>query len=303
MIHVHIRTPHILAAVYSNSDSISFALSGGALIRIDIIIIMHCGRLHGLISNRVCAPGEDGEQFKLHQPVEHCFPLAVIHEHYTFKVVVRYLPRLEHIPFSIDGVKKHNTKSSDSIPKPTAMTRKIFSSGSLTFPSIDDLSKRTAALYISPSDDSNSTIAATTTGSISKENLSPTFPFSPPQPSPMSPKLLSGLADVLPYSRFQEAVSREKSPTTEPDCPHSQSFCFDTGCASHQAAWACPQEEVPRSKPNQGRLTHQRRAESCSYPVSLGGVCPPSASSPIPFARKTANEKRRSLAINIKVYT
>lgn len=253
------------------------------------------------ISNRVCAPGEDGEQFKLHQPVEHCFPPAVIHEHYTLKVVVRSLPRLKHIPFSVDGVKKHNTKS---IPKPTAMTRKIFSSESLTYPSIDDLSKRTAALYISPqqsSADSNSTTAATTTSSISAENLSPTFPFSPPQPSPMSPKLLSGLADVLPYSRFQETITHEESPTTEANCPHPQSFCFDTGCASHQAAGTDPHEKAPRSKPNQGRLTYQRRAESCSYPVSMSGVCPPSASSPIPFARKTANEKRRSLAINIKV--
>ena len=141
-----------------------------------------------------------------------------------------------------------------------------------------------------------------TTSSISSENLSPTFPFSPPQPSPMSPKLLSGLADVLPYSRFQEAVSHAELQTNEANCSHSQSFCFDTGCASYQAAWAYPQEEVPRSKSNQGKLTHQRRAESCSYPVSLSGVCPPSASSPVPFARKTANEKRRSLAINIKVH-
>jgi hypothetical protein len=159
-------------------------------------------------------------------------------------------------------------------------------------------------LYISPqqsSADSNSTTVAMTTSSISTENLSPTFPFSPPQPSPMSPKLLSGLADVLPYSQFQEAINHKESPTTEADCPHPQSFCFDTGCASHQAEWTYPHEEAPRSKPNQERLTHQRRAESCSYPVSLSGVCPPSASSPIPFARKTANEKRRSLAINIKV--
>ena len=185
------------------------------------------------------------------------------------------------------------------------MTRKLFSSASLTCPFIDDLSKRTGALYISPqqsSDDSNGAIAATTTNSISTENLSPTFPFSPPQPSPMSPKLLSGLADVLPYSRFQEAANHEESQIKEANGPHSQSFCFDTGCASHQAVWAYPHEEIPRSKPNQGRLTHQRRAESCSYPVSLSGVCPPSASSPIPFARKTANEKRRSLAINIKVH-
>ena len=294
---------------------ISSSCLGGALIRVDVV--SDCDLI--IISNRVCAPGEDGEQFKLYQPVEHCFPLAVIHEHYTLKVVVRCLPRLEHIPFSPDGMKEHNITFSEqqvqlpgsvktqesSIPKQTAMTRKIFSSASLTCPSIDDLSKRTAALYISPqqsSDDSNSTVAATTIRNINTENLSPTFPFSPPQPSPMSPKLLSGLADVLPYSRFQEAVSHEKSQTTETNCSHFQSFCFDTGCASHEAVHVRPHEEVPRLKPNQGRLTHQRRAESCSYPLSPSGVCPPSASSPIPFARKTANEKRRSLAINIKVH-
>ena len=273
-----------------------------ALVRVGAII-KDCA----LILNRVCAPGEDGEQFKVHQPVEHCFPVAIVHEHCTLKVVVRCLPRLEHVPFSLNGV-KINTQE-PSIPKQAAVTRRVFSSASMTYPSIDDLSKRTAALHISSqqsSNGSNGRTIVTTVKNTNTENLSPTFPFSPPQPSPMSPKLLSGLADVLPYSRLQEAINHEEPQTqirstTETNCTHSQSFCFDSGCASCQAVRICPHEEVHKPKPSQGRLTHQRRAESCSYPLSPCGVCPPSASSPIPFARKAANEKRRSLAINIKV--
>lgn len=275
--------------------------------------------------NRVCAPGEDEEQFTECQPDVHRFPLAVVCEHYMLIVTVKCLPRLQYIPLALVGGKNNYTKCEQqqlgpsksvktqetTMSKQVTVTRKVFSS--LTQTSVDDLSKRTAEVYIklppsSRSDNSNDMTAATTLSSPSAEKTSPNFPFSPPQPSPMSPKLLSGLADVLPYSRLQK-VTRQEEPmrqlnnNDEIDCPHSQLFCFDTGCVSHQnEGFHHSNKEIPASKPNQKRESiFPRRSESCSYPLTPSGVCPPSASSPVPFARKAANEKRRSLAINIKV--
>lgn len=237
-------------------------------------------------------------------------------------VMVRCLPRLDRIPDTLAGVNRGTLPGQQkfecirlqqpSVPKQTTITRKIFSSITTTQPSIDDLSKRTAALHIRPSlhepsselsDNSIDTTAATTQ-SASAEQVSPTFPFSPPQPSPMSPKLLSGLADVLPYSRFHESIKQEgpRMQIRERLCPHSQVFCFDNGCASNQTLCSLhPSKDVPRSKISQGRELTYQRSESCTYPSSSSGVCPPSASSPVPFARKATDVKRRSLAINIKV--
>ena len=271
------------------------------------------------VTYRVCAPGEDEEQFTVHQPERHYFPLAVVCEHYTLTVAVRCLPRLEHMPFPLVGDKECATSklqptylagnSKTQLTKHAAMTRKVYSS-------IDDLSKRTAGLHISPSltkpspeqsphhskDDAAASVAKTS----AHEHLSPNFPFSPPQPSPLSPKLLSGLSDVLPYSTLQESRKLEEPArpprnSSERSCSHSQSFCFDRGCALHHPVFHRDRhsEEAPSSKPNHKRgSTFPQRAASCSYP---SGVCPPSASSPIPYARQAANEKRRSLAINIKV--
>ena len=275
--------------------------------------------------HRVCAPGEDEEQFTVHQPDRHCFPLAVVCENSTLTVTVRCLPRLEHIPFTLVGGKGRSTtkhRESDLGGKVTAqqtkcpaMTRRVYSS--IPNSSVDDLSKRTAGLHITPS---FSELCSVTSPHRSKEeatppsvtkatdasHLSPNFPFSPPQPSPLSPKLLSGLADVLPYSTLQEPRQLEEPTKPQKDksdksCSHPQSFCFDSGCALHQPVFhqEHSNEGAPLSRNNHKRgSTFPQRAASCSYP---SGVCPPSASSPIPYARKAANEKRRSLAINIKV--
>lgn len=283
--------------------------------------------LIGIFLNRVSAPGEDEEQFTAYQPDRHCFPLAVVREHYTLMIVVRCLPRLQHIPPALVGRKictvsdqqqpiKRVRVPESSVFREATVSRRVFSS--IARPSIDDLSMKTAALCItsshtlpsseSLSDGSNGAmVAAVATKTSSPEQL-PTFPFSPPQPSPLSPKLLSGLADVLPYSGFQEAIKPEESSRllktdSEIDCPHSRTFCFDTGCVSHQPVCRnYPSQELPKSKLNQGRGSwYPQRSASCSYPLAPSGMCPPSASSPIPFARKVADEKRRSLAINIKV--
>ena len=165
------------------------------------------------------------------------------------------------------------------------------------------------------------------------------FPFSPPQPSPMSPKLLSGLGDKMPYSELREArqVGRSRSHANDhypcntswelrdEDCLHSQHFCFESDCIQcrthtgyYQPAHSHSELGVsPSLSSNQASRSFQR-SESCNYPssrngfddissssCSTGGVCPPSASSPVPFNthnRRVGNEnKRRSLAINIKV--
>ena len=285
--------------------------------------------LSHVLLNRVCAPGDDEEQFTLHQPDGHCFPLAVVCEHWTLKVTVRCLPRLQHIPPILIGGRKYATPPQQqqqcgrtesvgmqetSVSKEaTVTTRRIFSS--IAHSPMDDLSRRTEALHITSSQaglsshlSSSNSSNGTSSAKLTSPDQLPTFPFSPPQPSPLSPKLLSGLADVLPYSGFQITVKQEESTrqvksTVETDCPHSQSFCFDTGCVSHHPVRRSPpSEDVPRSKVNQERESiFPQRSASCSYPLSPSGVCPPSASSPLPFARKAANEKRRSLAINIKV--
>ena len=270
-----------------------------------------CGLL-----NRVCAPGEDEDLFTVHQPDRHCFPLAVVCEHYSLMVTVRCLPRLPHIPPNLVGgntSKQQKFGLTESV-KPqeplkstwASVTREVFSS--TTHQSIDDLSQRAASLYITPTSSSDlslgSTRKATHVNTASTDTLSGcTFPFSPPQPSPMSPKLLSGLSDVLPYRNLQETIKKEELIVNGRNCHHSNLFCFDSGCVAHQPlSQQDPRDEVPGSKLNKGRgLIFQRRSESCSYPLQPSGVCPPSASSPIPFARKATNEKRRSLAISIKV--
>ncbi|CAI8011691.1 Protein FAM214A [Geodia barretti] len=154
------------------------------------------------------------------------------------------------------------------------------------------------------------------------------FPFSPPQPSPMSPKLLAGLGEPLQYHSLLDrnalnatshdngmnngkagfeisgcssecsCQSLERGSDRDGNGGHScsASFCFDSLCVREGG---CEEGE--------GRRRRRRGDSSVNKVekvVKRGAVRSPAASSPVPFMRRTTsetkNQHKRSSAINLK---
>ena len=118
-------------------------------------------------------------------------------------------------------------------------------------------------------------------GRLSKDSTKDGFPFSPPQPSPLSPKLLMGLADRT---------------TVDPS---------DRGVAYGDRGVALLERTLQRVSLKTSPTPVPVPADSASSNGG-GGAVPPAACSPAPFSRMHASRekdgvKRRSCAIACKV--
>ena len=252
-----------------------------------------------------------GEQFTLYQLERHTFPPFAISQHSTLQVSVTYLPRLKQIPPLLLGDPTEAERTMTELggdsslaklrkqPQKTRDKDVKLSPPKTQVP--DDLIQRTSELCITkPS------------SHLREMGHSPSrdgFPFSPPQPSPMSPKLLSGLADKPPYNSLLDATklserkyhrSQSRESHTSTNC--LQHFCFERTCvqenanvtydrsatahASTHASSELRTDQLvagPRIRTGGGKV--YRRSGSCCYPDSMyvpaRGVRPPMASSPV----------------------
>ena len=224
-------------------------------------------RFLSLSPSRVCAPGEENwEQFAQGEPVRHTFPGAALSQHSTLQVSVTLLPRLKHIPATLLG----------------QVTEKPSPSRVCHFP--EELMQKTSEMCITARrirthrESLPSSSAATRDG----------FPFSPLQPSPMSPKLLSGLADKSPYSSLTD-TARLKScrgcsgSHQEHDC--LQHFCFDRTCVeqshSHKHGQVSPEKRTSERVPVVYRQTGSSSTTTDNNSLGSSSVRPPAASSPV----------------------
>ena len=138
--------------------------------------------------HRVCAPGEDStDQFTLHPPQLHTFPPSPLTPHSSLQVSVHHLPRLKDIPSTltphISPLLTPHTSSPLSPPHCNIIDH---------FKDLS-LSDSARSYHITPS------LHTPHTSPPSHTPQQEAFPFSPPQPSPMSPKLLAGLGEPLQY--------------------------------------------------------------------------------------------------------
>ena len=207
---------------------------------------------------RVCAPGEEtGEQFTFCKPERHTFPPSHLPQHHTLQISVTHLPRLKRIP----SILLREPKKRDIIAGTLDPRVKSLFSADHELLTPDDLIRRTSELTISnprsPSPRQNQPLSPSPRGAVRSQPRDG-FPFSPPQPSPMSPKLLSGLGDRAPYNvlldtaklAVEERLSGEllesqsrgcpsarlESLNEECDCSHSQQFCFERTCLQPDSA-------------------------------------------------------------------
>lgn len=231
---------------------------------------------------RVCrGEGDNEEEFSPHTPHYHTFPPLPLSAHSFLLVSVTTLPRLLQIP---EELTSHPTRDISLQPKPHLHN--------------NQKSKGQGSNELKRSKDQGSNEIKVSRGQGSSEirglncaapmpfgverlaKASPKegFPFSPPLPSPLSPKLLTGL-DMSPFD-----------PTPNP---------------------------TDRSVNSLEKALQHFNLDSAPVPVKVehsggrgGGGCvvPPSASSPAPFSRMHTSEgvrrggaKRRSCAIACKV--
>lgn len=273
------------------------------------------GSLHLLITDyaplslRVCAAGDETwEHFTLCCPESHSFPTAVLSPHCSLQITVTHLPRMKHIPPELLGNVRHEDIHPASLDLPVKV--RLHGAGvKLSPPNVelmDEIVKRTSALTVSSASES---IAL---GKTREPHAKEGFPFSPPYPSPMSPKLLSGLADKLPS--FMRSVKQEEALhcgskplqrvsdrqlRSEADREHacSRYFCFERTCVEQEESKLArgvhrPTLRTEETASGASPPVRYRRSESCVYPGSTVGentmatgsgwlVRPPAASSPV----------------------
>lgn len=205
----------------------------------------------------MCAPGEgnwDLEQFTLCEPERHVFPPAALSPHTTLHASITYLPRLDHIPAILvaDGPKqrqrlKHKQADTNVRNMPQGSSKLVPKATGANFP--EQIIQRTSALKISGECQTPSTSSKSIKMSVNPREV---FPFSPPQPSPMSPKLLSGLGDRLPYSSFSQEVATQSEDRTCSSTHGSltESVSSPGGTQSSDVGWLpdCSQESCFCSK-------------------------------------------------------
>lgn len=193
---------------------------------------------------RVCSSCDGG--FSPHSPHIHTFPALPLNQHSSLVVSLAYLPRLPQFPAAVSC---------------KIATSKIMSSQRSIQRSIGQ----------STNEDSHTPLEVIKHSPNSVE----AFPFSPPLPSPLSPKLLTGLADRQNLASPLLAADQHVVAALE------RNF----------------KELTMDSDPVVVR-TSERAAG--------GGVLPPAVCSPAPFSRmhtgrERGGAKRRSCAISCKV--
>jgi hypothetical protein len=214
---------------------------------------------------RVCSSSRN-RSFSPHTPLTHSFPALSLNQHSALLVSLTYLPRLPCFPAQVihDNV-----------------TCKIARSKIKSIQRSTQKSKGQSA-----SEDSQHSPKSVEA-----------FPFSPPLPSPLSPKLLTGLADRPTFATPLLATDQLVAATT---------------LASKMEGLAMNSDHVVNSDPF---LDCDLMVDSDPDPVVNsdpmverrgGGVVPPAACSPAPFSRmhtgrERGGAKRRSCAISCKV--
>lgn len=204
---------------------------------------------------RVCSSSDVG--FSPHCPLSHTFPALPLNQHSALLVSLSYLPRLPCFPATLltpGNVACKNTKSKINSTQRSIQTT---------------------------SEDTSLDIIRHSPSSVEA------FPFSPPMPSPLSPKLLTGLAAdrhafAAPLLATDQHVAmlgnKIKELTLDPD----------------------PVVVDPDPMANSDPVVIRERAGGG------GGAVPPAACSPAPFSRMHTGRgrggaKRRSCAIACQV--
>lgn len=250
-------------------------------------------------THRVCAPGEDGKQFTS-LPDIHTFPPAHLSTSHTLHVSVQTLPRQTSPPrlflpaHSSAAIPSQYTDEKREQCSRThydcADSASMLGKSPRHKHSVDDLSNQLSRMSVNDNAFPNPTMCRPIE---SKGKNTDSFPFSPPEPSPMSPKLLAGLADILPF-RTHRITDAHRST----GCAHVEQFCFDKSCVGDDTTEADPKKHVTDEVTPVLTSTNSRN------------VLPPSASSPMPYFRVRSHSndhpgsmmnKRRSCAISVKV--
>lgn len=215
---------------------------------------------------RVCAPGDSHNDFTPFPAHRHTFPSVPLTPNAFLVVTVATLPRLPHIPEQLSPPSLTCDHSSNST---TDNSNSITDKNSSHCQSSNEQARRKAKYLTSAP-------VPLGIGRLAKESPKEGFPFSPPLPSPLSPKLLMGLAD---------------RPTFSP------SDSSDKGVSSLERTMRTVDlKSGPTPTPRDGKSSSN----------GGGGAVPPSACSPAPFSRMHTNRerdcvKRRSCAISCKV--
>ena len=228
---------------------------------------------------RLCLSCSSSQQSFTHCPPEiHSFPLVSLSSHCWLQVSVAFLPRLDEIPALLlpsqldeDGENFSNTSKHDKDTTPTnqlhvpigdhvpsldeAAPSSSFSH--INFAS-DNVSPKTSKLLFSQMDELASAVMLDSTPSASKGSHE-VFPFSPPTPSPLSPKLLSGLSSSQGQSHKNQSqmVANEKEQNGASKFPSSS-----YSSSAHDVSGVVRRATVPSTR-------------------SFSSVRPPGASSPV----------------------
>ena len=245
---------------------------------------------------RLCLSCSSSQESFTHCPPEtHSFPLVLLSSHCWLQVSVTYLPRLDEIPALLLPSRPSLLDENNENVCFTTPLDKYESSGRLHLPVVDqvpsqdednvttnssfsnhfasdNISHKTSKLLFSKIDE----LVMPTSKSNASLGSREVFPFSPPTPSPLSPKLLSG----LPWSR-KLSHDHQSQTETEENEENGASACIPPSLFS----------SLSNSSPTSEHNGIVRRAAVASRSSSSSSRCcsvrPPGASSPVSITMYT----------------
>lgn len=267
---------------------------------------------------RVSSEPMDMKGFSPYSAHCHTFPSLHLSSHASLLVAVATLPRLPQVPPQL--LAKPIT-SNDATPP----SHQVKPSNHLT-------TSNSATLHRSET----SAPVPLGVGRLAKPGPKEGYPFSPPLPSPLSPKLLMGLADHTPSQdlpELEQAVRRLNLVNSDPESGQVNSSQPNSDPRSQVGSvkWRIGGEldSDPRrttrqvyfdptratKQPNSGPIVRTTTSELDSDLLPTpsentrgdgGGAVPPASCSPAPFSRmhmgrERGGAKRRSCAIVCKV--
>ena len=224
---------------------------------------------------RVCALKDSSGGFSPYVPHYHSFPPLPLSSHSVLLVSTTSLPRLSCIPQQL--LPQVSTENLVHTREPSwGQSSKGQSTERKSLPK--DLMLSSAQMAC-----------------LARDSMREGFPFSPPLPSPLSPKLLVGLADKLTFDHLHisEDIGDKTVSSLEKEL---EAFHLDSEVTSPFKAAADSGTGVVNWSNGQAGLVPP--------PVNSSGrqtgVVPPTASSPVPSSYM-GGMKRRSCAITCRV--
>ncbi len=238
----------------------------------------------------------------------HTFPPLPLSPHASLLVAVAALPRLPQIPQQLIATPTYSRDATPTCYKDATPTSQYEKS------SIHHSWSNSGSRYQSSNAKLTSAPVALGVGRLAKDHPKEGFPFSPPLPSPLSPKLLMGLADRAPLldghvglPDLERSMGKVSLVDSDPMAVRGGGDGqLDSDPATVRTAKQVNSDPVRTPGQLNSDLPPTQSKPSDNTRDGGGGAVPPASCSPAPFSRmhmgrERGGAKRRSCAITCKV--